>query len=71
MQDTHEHEVSRSMFKGSESSETGQIMMARITCVSEGASNQVYYRAGMVANLVVKIESTPGGRSTFLTKRDC
>jgi hypothetical protein len=71
MQDAQKQETSRSMFRGSESSETGQTIMAGIASVSEGATNQVYWRAGMVADLVAKIEPTPGGRSTFLAKREC
>jgi hypothetical protein len=71
MQDAQEQEASRSMIRGSESSETGQSMMAGIAFVSEGATNQVDWRAGMVADLVAKIEPTPGGRSTFLAKREC
>jgi hypothetical protein len=59
------------MFKGSESLEIGQIMMEGITSVSEGETNQVYWREGMVAYLVVNIEPTIGGRSTFLSKREC
>jgi hypothetical protein len=59
------------MFKGSESSEIGQIMVAWITFVSEGETNQVDWRASIVVDLVAKIEPTPRWRSTFLTKREC
>jgi hypothetical protein len=71
MQDAQEKETSRSMFRGSESSETGHTIMEGIASVSEGATNQVDWRAGMVADLVAKIEPTLGGRSTFLAKREC
>jgi hypothetical protein len=39
--------------------------------MSEGATNQVDWRAGMVADLIEKIEPPPSGRSTFLAKREC
>jgi len=71
MQDAQEKEASRSMFRGSESSETGQSEMAGIASVSEGATNQVDWRAGMVADMVEKIEPPSGGRNTFLAKREC
>jgi hypothetical protein len=71
MQDDKEKKTSRIMFRGSDSSEIGQTIMTGITYVSEGASNQVYWRAGMVAYMVVKIEKNPGWRSTFLAKREC
>jgi hypothetical protein len=45
--------------------------MEGIAFVSEGAANQVDWRAGMVADLIAKIEPPPGGRSTFLAKREC
>ena len=45
--------------------------MVEIDYVSEGATNQVYWRAGMVADLVANIEPTLGGRSTFFAKREC
>jgi hypothetical protein len=45
--------------------------MEGIAYVSEGETNQVYWRAGMVVDLVAKIEPTLGGRSTFLAKREC
>jgi len=57
------------MFKGSKSSKTGQTIMPRIDYVLEGACNQVYWRPSMVVDLVENIEPTPGGISTFLTKR--
>jgi hypothetical protein len=59
------------MFRGSESLEIGQIIMAEIASVSEGTTNQVYWRADMVADRVAKIEQNPSGRSTFLAKREC
>jgi hypothetical protein len=59
------------MFRGNESSEIGHTIMAGIDSMSEGETNQVYWRAGMVAYLVANIEPTPGGRSTFLAKREC
>jgi hypothetical protein len=70
MQDAQEHDTSRSMFISSESSETSHIIMVGIYFLSNGASNQVYWRAGMVLYLVVNIEPTPGWRSTFLAKSD-
>jgi hypothetical protein len=45
--------------------------MARIAFCSKGAANQVYWREAMVADLIVKIEPHPSGRSTFLAKREC
>jgi hypothetical protein len=71
MQDAQEHNNSRSMFIGSESSETGQTIMEGMASLSKGVTNQVSWREGMVANLIAKIEPTLGGRSTFLTKREC
>jgi hypothetical protein len=59
------------MFKCSESSEIGQIMMAGITYVSKGASNQVDWTTDMVEDLVENIELDPDGISTFLAKREC
>jgi hypothetical protein len=70
MQDAQEQEASRSMIKG-KSSKTGSSEMAGITSVSEGAANQVDWRATMVVDLTMKIEPPPGGRSTFLAKREC
>ena len=45
--------------------------MAWIAFVSEGATNQVDWRATMVADLITKIEPPSSGRSTFLAKREC
>jgi hypothetical protein len=59
------------MFRGSESSEIGQIMMAGITSMLERETNQVDWRVGMVADLVAKIDPNPRWRSTFLSKREC
>jgi hypothetical protein len=70
MQDAQEQEASRSMIRG-KSSKTGPSKMAGIDFVSEGATNQVDWRAAMVADLIAKIEPPPGGRSTFLAKREC
>jgi hypothetical protein len=59
------------MFISSESSERGLREMERIDFMSKGASNQVDWRVGMVVDMVVKVDPTLGGRSTFLTKREC
>jgi hypothetical protein len=53
------------------SSKKGPSEMAGIAFVSEGATNQVDWRAAMVADLIAKTEPPPGGRSTFLAKREC
>jgi hypothetical protein len=45
--------------------------MVGIYSVSEGASNHMDWRAIMVAYLVVNMDPTLGGRSTFLAKREC
>jgi hypothetical protein len=66
MQDSQEKEASRSMIIR-KSSKTGLSEMAGITSISEGEANQVDWRVDMVA----KIEPTPGGRNTFLAKREC
>jgi hypothetical protein len=58
------------MIKG-KSSKQGPSEMAGIAFVSKRAMNQVDWRAGMIANLIAKIEPPPGGRSTFLTKEEC
>jgi hypothetical protein len=58
------------MFRGNESFNIGQTIMGWITSVSKGITNQVYWRAGMVVDLVAKIEPTPGGRSVFLAKKE-
>jgi hypothetical protein len=68
MHDALEQEASRSMFKGSKSSKKGPKEMAGIAFASEGATNQVDWRAAMVANMITKKEPTPGGRSTLLPK---
>ena len=59
------------MFRGNESLEIGQIMMLGISFVSQGATNQVYWRGGMASYLVVNIEKNLGEISTLLTKREC
>jgi hypothetical protein len=71
MQDAQKQEASRSMFKGSESSKTGPSEMIGIHFVSKGETDQVDWRESMVVDLVAKIEPHPGGRSTFLAKREC
>jgi hypothetical protein len=71
MQDAQEQEASRSMFKGNKSSKKGLNEMAGIAFISEGATNQVDWRAAMVADMIAKTEPPPGGRSTFLAKREC
>jgi hypothetical protein len=71
MQDAQDQEASRSMIRGSESSETGHTVMEGIASMSEGVSNEVDWRGGMIADLIAKIEPTPGGRNTFLAKREC
>jgi hypothetical protein len=45
--------------------------MAGIDFVSEGATNEVDWRETMVADLTGKTGPPPGGRSTFLAKREC
>jgi hypothetical protein len=69
MQDAQKQEASRSI--GNKSSKTGPSEMAGIAFVSEGATNQVDWRATMVADLIAKTEPPPGGGSTFLAKREC
>jgi len=49
----------------------GPSEMARIAFISEGAANRLDWRATMVADLIAKTETPPGGRSTFLAKREC
>jgi hypothetical protein len=49
----------------------GPSEMAGIAFVSEGAANQVNWRATMVSYLIRITESPLGGGSTFLTKREC
>jgi hypothetical protein len=71
MQDPQEKDTYRSMFRGSESLETDHTIMPGIYFLSKGATNQVYWRDSMVADLVANIEPNPGGRSTFLAKREC
>jgi hypothetical protein len=70
IQYAQEQETSRSMIRG-KSSQKGPSKMAGITFVSEGVSNQVDWREGMVVDLIVKVETPPGGRSTFLSRREC
>jgi hypothetical protein len=45
--------------------------MAGIAFMSEGAANQVDWRAAMVADRIAKTESLPESGSTFLAKREC
>jgi hypothetical protein len=45
--------------------------MLWLASVLEGKANQVDWRETMVADLETKIDPTPGGRSTFFTKREC
>jgi hypothetical protein len=59
------------MFIGSEPSEIGHTIMEGIASVSEVETNKVYWRVGMVANLIVNIDPNPCRKSTFLTKREC
>jgi hypothetical protein len=66
MQDSQEKEAYRRMIK-MKSSKTGLSEMVGITSISEGEDNQVNWRVDLVA----KIELTPGGRNTFLAKREC
>jgi hypothetical protein len=70
MQDAQEQDPSRSMIRG-KSSKKGPSDMAGITFVSEGATNQLDWKAGMVADLAMKTGPPLGGRSTFLPKREC
>jgi hypothetical protein len=63
-------EAYRSMIRG-KSSKKGPSEMERIDFILEGAIDSVDWRATMVADLTVKVEPPPGGRSTFLTKREC
>jgi hypothetical protein len=49
----------------------GPSEMVGIAFVSEGATNQVDWRATIVADLKGKKEPPLGGRSTFLAKREC
>jgi hypothetical protein len=49
----------------------GPSEMAGIAFVSEGAANQVNWRATMVSYLTRITDSPLGGGSTFLTKREC
>jgi hypothetical protein len=70
MQDAHEQEDSRSMFRG-KSSKKGLSEMAGITFCSEGATNHVDWRVAMLVDLKTKTEPPPGGGSTFHAKREC
>jgi hypothetical protein len=58
------------MIRG-KSSKMGPSEMAGIAFVSEGATNQVDWRATMVSDLTRKTEPPLGGGSTFLAKREC
>jgi hypothetical protein len=71
MHNAQEQEASRSMFKGSKSSKKGSNEMAGIAFDSEGAVDQVDWRASMVADMVAKTKPPLGGGSTFLAKRKC
>ena len=44
--------------------------MVGISFVLDEASNYVDWREAMVVDLVSKTKPTPGGRSTFVAKRD-
>jgi hypothetical protein len=70
IQNAQEQEASKSMFKG-KSSKKGRSKIARIAFISERAANQMDWRAAIVADLIAKTEPPLGGRSTFLTKREC
>jgi hypothetical protein len=70
MQDAQEQEASRSMIRV-KSSKKAPSEMAGIAFVSEGAANQVDWRAAMVADPIAKTKPPPCGGSTFLTKREC
>jgi hypothetical protein len=59
------------MFKGNKSSKKGPNEMAGIAFCSEGAVDQVDWRATMVADMIAKTEPPLGGGSTFLAKREC
>jgi hypothetical protein len=71
MKDAQDQENYRRMFRGSEYLKTGHTIMEEIASMSKGVSNQVYWRVGMVMDLVAKIAKNAGGRSTFLSKREC
>jgi hypothetical protein len=70
MQGAQEKEAFRSMIK-EKSLMMGPSEMARIVFASEGATNHVYWKATMVVDLTTKTEPPPGGRTTFLAKREC
>jgi hypothetical protein len=69
-QDAQAQEASRSMFKGMYSKK-GLSEMEGISFVSEGAAEQVDWRASMVANLKAKTEPPPGVGSSSLTMSEC
>jgi hypothetical protein len=69
MQDAHEQEASRSMFKSNKSSKKGLNEMAGIAFCLEGAVDQVDCRTTMVVDMVAKTEPPLGSGSTFLAKR--
>jgi hypothetical protein len=52
------------------SSKKGLSEMARIAFISKGEANKVDRTASMVVNLTRKTKPPPGGRSTFLAKRE-
>jgi hypothetical protein len=58
------------MFKA-KSSKKGPSEMAGIDFVSEGAIDQVDWRAAIIADMVAKTKPPLGSRSTFLAKREC
>jgi hypothetical protein len=58
------------MIRG-KSSKMGLSEMAGIAFVSEGANQSGGLERNHGSDLVAKTEPTPGGRSTFLAKREC
>jgi len=59
------------MFKGNLSLKKGSNEVAGIALCSEGATDQVNWRATLVADMIAKIEPPLGGGSTFVPKREC
>ena len=59
------------MFKENESSNIGQSEMEKIVSVLDGTTNQMDWKRTLVAYSVAKINLTTGGRSTFITKKEC
>jgi hypothetical protein len=70
MQNAQAQEASRSMIKGKYSTK-GLSETKGIAFVLEVATNHVDWKASMVADLIMKTKPPPGGRSTFLPKREC